>query len=68
MAGSFGYAREAFRGVAPDWRTRLLPPCARKHPTVVVASGTSCRHQVKDSPEKTQSIRHSAALTAQRLI
>jgi Fe-S oxidoreductase len=49
MAGSFGYAREHFdlsRAIAE----RRLVPAVRSKPAgaVVVASGTSCRHQILD--------------------
>jgi len=49
MAGSFGYAREHFEVSRQIGERRLLPAVRQKAPgTVVVASGTSCRHQVKD--------------------
>jgi FAD/FMN-containing dehydrogenase/Fe-S oxidoreductase len=48
MAGSFGYAREHFEISRQIGERRLLPAVRQKAPgTVVVASGTSCRHQVK---------------------
>jgi FAD/FMN-containing dehydrogenase/Fe-S oxidoreductase len=49
MAGSFGYAQEHFEVSRQIGERRLLPAVRQKAPgTVVVASGTSCRHQVKD--------------------
>lgn len=49
MAGSFGYAREHFDVSRTIAERRLLPAIRDKAPgTVVVASGTSCRHQVHD--------------------
>jgi Fe-S oxidoreductase/FAD/FMN-containing dehydrogenase len=49
MAGSFGYARDHFdisRAIAEQ---RLLPAIRQRAPgTVIVATGTSCRHQVRD--------------------
>jgi FAD/FMN-containing dehydrogenase/Fe-S oxidoreductase len=49
MAGSFGYASEHFEVSYQIAERRLLPAVRQKAPgTVVVASGTSCRHQVKD--------------------
>ena len=49
MAGSFGYARDHF-DVSRTIGERRLLPAARAMPdgTVLVASGTSCRHQVHD--------------------
>jgi len=49
MAGSFGYAREHYEVSRAIGELRLLPAVRKKDPsTVVVASGTSCRHQVED--------------------
>ena len=49
MAGSFGYAREHFDVSQAIAEQRLLPAIRQRAPgTVVVASGTSCRHQVLD--------------------
>jgi Fe-S oxidoreductase len=49
MAGSFGYASEHFEISHQIAERRLLPAVRQKTPgTVVVASGTSCRHQVRD--------------------
>jgi FAD/FMN-containing dehydrogenase/Fe-S oxidoreductase len=49
MAGSFGYAREHFEVSRQIGERRLLPAVRQKAlGAVVVASGTSCRHQVKD--------------------
>jgi Fe-S oxidoreductase len=49
MAGSFGYAREHFEVSRAIGERRLLP-AARGLPegAVLVAGGTSCRHQVAD--------------------
>jgi FAD/FMN-containing dehydrogenase/Fe-S oxidoreductase len=66
MAGSFGYAREHFeisRAIAAD---RLLPAIRQRAPgTVIVAAGTSCRHQVFDLTGETAV--HPAVLLASRL-
>ena len=49
MAGSFGYSREHFDVSRAIGERRLLPAVRNRKPgTVVVAAGTSCRHQVKD--------------------
>ena len=49
MAGSFGYAKEHF-DVSQRIGERVLLPAARNLPdgAVLVAAGTSCRHQVHD--------------------
>jgi FAD/FMN-containing dehydrogenase/Fe-S oxidoreductase len=49
MAGSFGYALEHFDVSRAIGERRLLPAVRQKKAgAVVVAAGTSCRHQVKD--------------------
>jgi Fe-S oxidoreductase len=49
MAGSFGYAREHFDVSRAIGERRLLPAVRQKNAgAVVIAAGTSCRHQVKD--------------------
>jgi FAD/FMN-containing dehydrogenase/Fe-S oxidoreductase len=49
MAGSFGYAALHFDVSRAIGERKLLPAVRNKKPgTVVVAAGTSCRHQVKD--------------------
>jgi Fe-S oxidoreductase len=49
MAGSFGYSAEHFDVSRAIGERKLLPAVRNKKPgTVVIASGTSCRHQVKD--------------------
>jgi Fe-S oxidoreductase len=49
MAGSFGYSADHFDVSRAIGERKLLPAIRNKKPeTVVVASGTSCRHQVKD--------------------
>jgi len=48
MAGSFGYAREHYDVSRQIGERRLLPAArAMKADAVLVASGTSCRHQVE---------------------
>jgi Fe-S oxidoreductase len=49
MAGSFGYARDHY-DVSRAIGERKLFPAVRQKPegTVVVAAGTSCRHQIAD--------------------
>ncbi len=49
MAGSFGYAREHFDISQQIGERRLLPAARELGPgNVLVAAGTSCRHQVHD--------------------
>jgi FAD/FMN-containing dehydrogenase/Fe-S oxidoreductase len=49
MAGSFGYSREHFDVSRAIGERKLLPAVrSRAANSVVVAAGTSCRHQVKD--------------------
>ncbi len=63
MAGSFGYAREHFDVSRTIAERRLLPAIREKSPgTVVVAAGTSCRHQVLDLAGETAI--HPAVLIA----
>jgi Fe-S oxidoreductase len=49
MAGSFGYARDHYDVSRAIGERRLFPEIRKAPPdAVVVASGTSCRHQVLD--------------------
>ena len=49
MAGSFGYAREHYDVSRAIGERRLFPEVRRAAPgTVVVAAGTSCRHQLRE--------------------
>ena len=66
MAGSFGYAREHFEVSRAIAERHLLPAIRQKAPgTVVVAAGTSCRHQVLDLAGETAI--HPAVLVAAHL-
>jgi len=49
MAGSFGYEAEHF-SVSQQIGELVLFPAVRAAPldTLIAASGTSCRHQIKD--------------------
>ena len=53
MAGSFGYEKEHFE-ISQQVGELVLFPTIRKHPeeVVIVAAGTSCRHQIKDGTGK----------------
>jgi Fe-S oxidoreductase len=49
MAGSFGYAEEHYELSRAIGERKLFPAVRAAGPDdVVVASGTSCRHQVRD--------------------
>lgn len=65
MAGSFGY-EAAHHAVSLQMAELALLPAMRKHPdAVVVADGTSCRHQILDGAQR-EAI-HVAALLARQL-
>ena len=67
MAGSFGYAREHFDVSRRIGERRLLPAARALAPDeVLVASGVSCRHQVRDLAGV--SARHPAELLASLLV
>ena len=49
MAGSFGYERSHYDVSRAIAERKLLPAVRNRAPdTVVVAAGTSCRHQIHD--------------------
>ena len=54
MAGAFGYGADTYRRLDRRWPScRCCPPCAAPMPTtLIVADGTSCRHQIKDGAER----------------
>jgi Fe-S oxidoreductase len=63
MAGSFGYAREHYDVSRAIGERKLFPAVRNKPPgTVVVAAGTSCRHQIADFTG--ESAMHPAVLIA----
>ena len=66
MAGSFGYETEHYETSVAMAELNLLP-AVRKRPegAIVVADGTSCRHQIKDGAQ-TEAI-HCAKLLAMAL-
>jgi Fe-S oxidoreductase len=53
MAGSFGYEKEHYE-VSQQIGELVLFPAIRKlsTDTIIAASGTSCRHQIKDGVQK----------------
>jgi Fe-S oxidoreductase len=48
MAGSFGFEKEHYDISVTIANLALLPALAAEPEAVVVAPGTSCRHQIKD--------------------
>ncbi|MES1977389.1 MAG: FAD-linked oxidase C-terminal domain-containing protein [Pseudomonadota bacterium] len=65
MAGSFGYEASHYE-VSMQMAELSLLPAVRKQPdAIVVADGTSCRHQIRDGAQR-EAI-HVAALLAQQL-
>lgn len=53
MAGSFGYEKEHYELSQKVGELVLLPAVRNASPeTVIVAPGTSCRHQIKDGTER----------------
>jgi len=66
MAGSFGYEAEHHAASMAMAELSLLPTIrSRAEGTVIVADGTSCRHQIQDGADA-EAI-HSAVLLAQAL-
>ena len=49
MAGAFGYRRDTI-DISLPWANSSLLPAVRKASadTIIVADGTSCRHQIHD--------------------
>jgi Fe-S oxidoreductase len=48
MAGSFGYEAERYEASKAMAELSLLPAVRRAQDAVIVADGTSCRHQIAD--------------------
>jgi Fe-S oxidoreductase len=66
MAGSFGYAAEHFDVSMQMGEAALLPAVrAAGADTVIVAGGTSCRHQIADGAGRAAV--HCAVLLAEAL-
>lgn len=54
MAGSFGYEKEHFELSMQIGELSLFPAIRRSEPeAIIVAAGTSCRHQIKDGTSRT---------------
>ncbi len=53
MAGSFGYEREHYEVSMKIGETKLFPVIRKlDSATLIVANGTSCRHQIKDGTQR----------------
>jgi Fe-S oxidoreductase len=53
MAGAFGYGADTFHTSLEMAELSLLPAVRRSEAnTLVVADGTSCRHQIKDGTDR----------------
>ncbi len=67
MAGSFGYEKEHFQ-VSQAMGELFLFPSIRKTSTntIIVANGTSCRHQIKDALQRTA--KHPVSVLYEALI
>jgi Fe-S oxidoreductase len=66
MAGSFGYEAAHYDVSMKMAELSLLPAIRRQPDAVVVADGTSCRHQIKDGAAR-EAI-HVAVLLARQLV
>ena len=68
MAGSFGYDA-AHQTVSMAMAELSLLPALRAAPpeSIVVADGTSCRHQIADGLQGTRQARHAAVVLAEHL-
>jgi Fe-S oxidoreductase len=65
MAGSFGYEASHY-DVSLQMAEASLLPAVRKYPgAIVVADGTSCRHQIADGAQR-EAV-HAAVLLAAQL-
>lgn len=65
MAGSFGYEASHFEVSMQMAELSLLPAVRQQPDAIVVADGTSCRHQIRDGAQR-EAI-HVAVLMAQQL-
>ena len=53
MAGAFGYGADTYQTSIDMAELSLLPAVRRADPsTIIVADGTSCRHQIKDGADR----------------
>jgi FAD/FMN-containing dehydrogenase/Fe-S oxidoreductase len=52
MAGSFGYQAEHYSVSMQMAEANLLPSIRRRPEAIIVADGTSCRHQIRDGTQR----------------
>lgn len=52
LAGSFGYEKEHFNFSMEIGSLKLFPAILKSPKSIIVANGTSCRHQIFDGTEK----------------
>lgn len=52
MAGSFGYEAEHYDASQAMAELSLLPAVRAAHDALIVADGTSCRHQIADGAQR----------------
>lgn len=65
MAGSFGYEREHYEASMQMAELSLLPAVRDAEDALIVADGTSCRHQIRDGAAR--EARHVARVLAEAL-
>ena len=65
MAGSFGYEAEHYEVSMQMAEANLLPAVRARADAIVVADGTSCRHQIADGAQR-EAV-HVAKLLAEQL-
>jgi Fe-S oxidoreductase len=65
MAGSFGYEASHYEVSMQMAELSLLPAIRKQPDAIVVADGTSCRHQIHDGANRTAI--HVAQLLASQL-
>jgi Fe-S oxidoreductase len=65
MAGSFGYEARHYEVSMQMAELSLLPAVRQQPDAIVVADGTSCRHQIKDGAQR-EAV-HAAVLLAAQL-
>ena len=66
MAGSFGYEKEHFDISMKMAELKLLPALIEDPNAIVVAGGTSCRHQIEDAIDR--EALHVAKLLSHHLV
>jgi Fe-S oxidoreductase len=52
MAGSFGYQTDHYAISMQMAEAKLLPAIRKQPEAIIVADGTSCRHQIRDGTRR----------------